>query len=441
MENKKVITRFAPSPTGKFHVGGIRSALYNYLFARKNNGKFILRCDDTDDARSKKEYEDYFLDVFKWLGLEYDEYFRQSDRKEIYKKYLEKLISEDKIYLSKEEIKEEGDREEVIRFRNPNKIITFSDVVLGDISFDTKELGDFIIARDLESPLYHFTSVIDDFEMGVTHIIRGQEHVSNTPRQILIQEAIGAQRPIYAHGSIILNEKREKLSKRDPFVKPVLEYKELGYLSNGLINFISFLGWNPGGEDEIFTLKELIEKFSLDRMQKSGAVFNPEKLEWFNKEHMKKMDFKEQEINALVFVPNEFKTDSKKIQKIIPLLIDRISYFGEIKEIFERGEMDFFFKIPDIDLNKISYKDTPLEKTKENLKKVILELKNIPEDLFTKDNIKEKLMVLADSLENRGSLLHPLRFTLSGLDKSPDPFIIASILGKDETISRLQKVA
>ncbi|MDP2598415.1 MAG: glutamate--tRNA ligase family protein, partial [Candidatus Liptonbacteria bacterium] len=279
---KGVVARFAPSPTGKFHVGGIRSALYNYLYARKHGGKYILRCEDTDPVRSKKEFEEYFLEVFSWLGLAHDEYFRQSERTDIYKRYLEKLIDEGKAYVSQEIPKEEGQRTEVVRFKNPNTKITFHDEVLGDITFDTTELGDFVIARDMESPLYHFSVVVDDFEMGVTHIIRGQEHVSNTPRQILIQEAIGAPRPVYAHGSIILNEERAKLSKRDPTVRPTLEYRDEGYLPEALLNFMALLGWNPGTEQEIFTLKELVQAFSFERMQKQGAIFKADKLEWIN---------------------------------------------------------------------------------------------------------------------------------------------------------------
>ncbi|KKW34528.1 MAG: Glutamate-tRNA ligase [Candidatus Giovannonibacteria bacterium GW2011_GWA2_53_7] len=209
MTNSNIVTRFAPSPTGFFHLGGIRSALYNYLLARKHGGTFILRCEDTDPARSEKKYEDYFLEVFHWLGIEHDAYYRQSERTTIYREHLEKLIAEGKAYVSKEVPQEEGQREEVIRFKNPNKSVTFEDLVLGTITFDTTELGDFVIARDLDSPIYHFTVVVDDFLMGITHIIRGQEHVSNTPRQILIQEALGAPRPIYAHGSIILNAERK----------------------------------------------------------------------------------------------------------------------------------------------------------------------------------------------------------------------------------------
>ncbi|MCX6755132.1 MAG: glutamate--tRNA ligase family protein [Candidatus Nomurabacteria bacterium] len=443
MSEQKVITRFAPSPTGKFHVGGIRSALYNYLYARKHNGKFILRCEDTDPARSKKEYEDYFINVFKWLGLEYDEFFRQSERTEIYKKYLHKLLEEDKIYISKEEIKEEGQRSEVIRFRNPNKIVTFHDEVLGDLSFNTTELGDFIIARDIESPLYHFTVVVDDFEMNITHIIRGQEHVSNTPRQILIQEAIGAPRPIYAHGSVILNEERAKLSKRDPLVRPSLEYKDEGYLPEGLLNFMAFLGWNPGGEKEIYTLKELINAFSLERMQKPGAIFNPEKLEWFNKEHLKLLPKEKQLEYIFEFIPENIKSlpnySKEKIENMLNILIERITHFGQIKENFETGEYNFVFSQPEYDKTKLLYKTSTVEQKNENINKTISALQEILESNFTKENVKESLMKIADSLPSRGELLHPVRFSLSGMDKSPDPFIIAEILGKNETISRLQK--
>ena len=187
MQDKKVVTRFAPSPTGHFHLGGVRSALYNYLFAKQNKGAYILRSEDTDKERSKKEYEDGFLELFKWLELKPDQFFRQSERTEIYKKYLEKMIENDFAYISKEEVREEGQRSEVIRFKNPNKKITFNDIVLGDITFDTTDLKDFVIARSLTEPLYHLTVVVDDYEMKVTHVIRGQEHIANTPPHLLIQ--------------------------------------------------------------------------------------------------------------------------------------------------------------------------------------------------------------------------------------------------------------
>src|SRR3989344_5393029 len=432
--DKKVVTRFAPSPTGKFHVGGVRSALYNYLYARKNGGKFILRCEDTDKERSKKEYEDYFLDVFKWLGLNYDEYYRQSERTAIYKKYLSKLIEEGKAYISKEEIKEEGQRSEVIRFKNPNIRINFHDEVLGDLSFDTTDSKDFIIARDLETPLFNFTNVVDDFEIGVTHVIRGQEHVSNTPRQILIGEAIGAPRLIYAHCSIILNEERAKLSKRDPLVLPALGYKEEGYLPEGILNFMSLLGWNPGTPEEIFTLKELVEAFSIERMQKQPAIFNVDKLHWVNKEHIKKLSREEIEKSILAWLP-----DSMKNPKLIPVILERISKWSDVKGMAEKGELDFFSAIPEYDKSKLIYKNATLEKIVSNLVQAGTVLETLDEKDFNKENIKIKLMQIAEDLDSRGELLHPVRFALSGLDKSPDPFIIAEILGKNETISRLQK--
>ena len=204
MKNNKIITRFPPSPTGFLHIGRARTALFNYLFAKKNEGKMVFRLEDTDKTRSKKEYEDSMIESLKWLGISWDNEVieRQSERTEIYKKYLRKLVDENKAYLSKEKIEEgekAGQENEVVRFRNPNTKITFTDLIRGDITFDTTELGDFIIARNIDEPLYHLTVVVDDFEMGITHIIRGDDGISNTPRQILIQQGIGAPKPIYAH--------------------------------------------------------------------------------------------------------------------------------------------------------------------------------------------------------------------------------------------------
>ncbi len=438
----KIVTRFAPSPTGKFHVGGIRSALYNYLYAKKYGGKFILRCEDTDPVRSKKEYEDYFLQLFEWLGLTYDEYYRQSERTEIYKGYLLRLIAEDKAYISKEEPKKEGQRSEVIRFRNPNIVLTFHDEVLGDISFNTTELGDFVIARELESPLYHFTVVVDDFEMGVTHIIRGQEHVSNTPRQILIQEAIGAPRPIYAHGSIILNEERAKLSKRDPLVRPALEYRDEGYLPDALINFMALLGWNPGTEQEIFSREELIAAFSFERMQKQGAVFNSEKLEWVNKEHMKRLSAEEKCSYLERLLPISITELSgyshEMLLRSTPTLVDHLSNFGEIKEQAERGDVGYFFEDPTYAPESLFWKGDPdRARTHIQLDKVLEMLQKLPADDFEAMTIKATLWDYATEV-GRGNVLWPMRYALSGRDKSADPFTLAGILGKETTLRRIE---
>lgn len=275
----------APSPTGNFHVGGARTALYNFLFARKNNGKFILRIDDTDQERSTKEFDKNILDGLSWLGLPYDELYRQSEREDLYKSYLKKMLNNNSVYISKEEPKE-GEHAEVIRFKNPNKKIVFDDLIRGQIEFDTTDLGDFVVAKSVEEPLYHIASVVDDLEMGITHVIRGEDGISNTPRQILIQEAIGATRPLYAHLPLILAADRSKLSKRKHGESVSLDYyRQKGYLPQAIINYLALLGWNPGTEQEIFTLDELIKVFDFSKVHKGGAMFDEKKLAWVNRKH------------------------------------------------------------------------------------------------------------------------------------------------------------
>src|SRR3989338_2601977 len=432
--SNKVVTRMPPSPTGLFHVGSVRTALYNYLYAKQNNGKFILRIEDTDKERSKKEYENNIIESLKWLQMPYGEFYRQSERTELYKKYLQELIDKKIAYVSREEVREEGERGEVIRFSNPAKKIKFDDLILGEIEFDTTDLGDFIIAKDLDNPLYHFAVVVDDMDMGVTHVIRGQDHISNTPRQILILEALGAAtRPEYAHVPLILGSDKSKLSKRHGAVS-ALEYRDQGYLPEALLNFVALIGWNPGNDKEIFTLNELLREFSLERVQKSGGIFNIKKLDWINREHIKLLPPEEVEKNILEWLPENMRNP-----KIVSIISERISKWGDIQDMLRAGELDFFFKAPEIKKEKLIYKNTPSEKIINNLKLAIKALSDFEEANFTCDNIKSTLMLIADNLENRGELLHPVRFALSGKDKSPNPFIIASIIGKNETLSRLQK--
>lgn len=433
----EVITRFAPSPTGHFHIGGVRSALYNYLFARGQKGKFILRSEDTDKERSKKEFEDEFLAVFDWLGLKHDEFFRQSERTEIYKKYLNDLIERDLAYVSKEEVKEEGQRAEVIRLRNPGKDITFNDIILGDITFNTKELGDFIIARDLENPLYHFTVVVDDFEMKITHVIRGQEHISNTPRQILIQEVIGAERPLYAHIPLILGKDKSKLSKRDPEVIPAIEYKDHGYLPEAVLNFMALIGWNPGTEEEVFTKEALIAQFALEKVQKGGGVFNIEKLNWVNKEHLKKLTTQEITEYVKKFIPVDFADkNAEYLDKIIPVIFERITNGVEVKELIESGEFSFLSSLDSLDKNILNWNGKQESGVTISFLKALIEVLEKVED-FGMLEIKERVMTYADTQEKRGAVLHPMRYALSGQERSPDPFSIASILGREETVERL----
>src|SRR3989344_2844149 len=305
MKKSQIKTRIAPSPTGDLHIGTARTALFNYLFTKQNNGKFIVRIEDTDKERSKKEFEDNILEELKWLGLDNDKLYRQSERTDIYKKYIEKLLKEGRAYLSKEESKAKmGKQIEVVRLKNPNKKVEFDDIIRGKIEFDTTELGNFVIAKNINEPLYHLAVVVDDYEMEISHIIRGEDHISNTPRQILIQEALGIDRPRYVHIPLILTQNRSKMSKRDNATS-ISEYRRKGYVSDALINYMALLGWNPGTNKELFTINELIEEFSIENIQKGGAIFDIEKLNWFNREYIKKIiwDVAEKEGRGSVLWP------------------------------------------------------------------------------------------------------------------------------------------
>ncbi len=418
-----VIVRFAPSPTGTLHLGSARTALFNYLYAKQTGGKFLLRIEDTDRERSKPEFEQNIFDSLDWLGIKFDnsELIQQSERSAIYNEALEKLIASGSAYVSKEEA---GDKKrgEVIRFKNPGREIRFEDLIRGEITFDTTELGDFVIAKSLTEPLYHFAVVVDDYETGVTHVIRGEDHISNTPRQILIQEALGAPRPIYAHIPLILAPDRSKLSKRHGAVG-VTDYRDQGYLPEALNNYLALLGWNSGTDQELFSLEELIAQFKLEKVQKAGAIFNLEKLNWLNHEYIKKIP----DDKLLNYFPKE--TDQKILSKIIPLIKERLVTLANLNSLVtSEGEFAYFFTRP-------TYAKELL-KTSEHLIAVKNILEKIPETDFTAEKIKLAVMPYADE-KGRGLVLWPLRVALTGREKSTDPFTVASILGQEETLARL----
>ena len=331
---RKVVVRMAPSPTGHLHIGTVRTALFNYLFAQHNKGEFILRIEDTDKERSTKEFEEEIVSGLQRIGITWDGFYRQSERGAIYRTYLEKMVARGSAYVSKEESKmRPGEFVEVVRLKNPNATISFSDEIRGEISFDTTELGDFVIARSLDDALYHFTVVVDDHEMGVTHVIRGEDHISNTPRQILIQEAIGARRPTYAHLPLILAPDRSKLSKRHGAVM-MSEYESQGFLHEALINYLALLGWNPGTDQELFTLKELITFFDISGVQKSGAIFNIDKLRWFNKEYLMKCAENTFREYARAFIPESIASlpqySDARMEKLFSLIRERTSIGSDI---------------------------------------------------------------------------------------------------------------
>ena len=514
MRPGEVRVRIAPSPTGSLHIGTTRTALFNYLFSQKNQGKFILRIEDTDLERSAPRFEKEIIENLKWLGIEWDEGpdiggdyepYRQSERLDIYSRYLEKLLKEEKAYYcfcSKEELEAEKQyqmsighpprysgkcrnlsRKEVeknlaerkpaiIRFKVPEKKVVFQDLVRGKIEFDSSLLGDIAIAKNLNTPLYNFACVIDDFEMKISHVIRGEDHIPNTPKQILIQETLGFPQPKYAHLPLILGPDRTKLSKRHGATS-IEEYRKTGYLPEALVNFMAFLGWNPGTEREIYSLASLIKEFSLEKVQKGGAVFNIQRLDYLNGFYIRQRTteklaeicipylvetgyilpiFESEPIfgGAAGRTPMEAKNfkiietgeiiPRSYLEKIVALEKERIKKLSEVSKL-----ADFFFK------EKLKYSkellkwqdmsDKMINKSLDRLEKL---LRKIKLSEWNKENLKNILIPEAEKIDpqkvgDRGYLLWPFRAALSGKEASPDPFEIAEVLGKEKTLKRVKE--
>ncbi len=445
--SSKVVTRFPPSPTGFFHIGSARTALFNYLFAAHHKGSMLLRFEDTDTARSKKEFEEDILAGMKWLNLPYTlpSVYRQSERTEVYKAALKHLFDTDAAYISVEPAKEDPTKEvSVVRLRNPGKSVTFSDSIRGEVTFDTTELGDFVIARSIDAPLYHLTVVVDDHDMGVTHVIRGEDHVSNTPRQILILEALGYTRPQYAHIPLILAPDRSKLSKRHGAIS-VNEYRAQGFLPEAVLNYLALLGWNPGTDKEIFSLEELVATFDITKIQKGGAIFDIKKLRWFNREYLLKLppgEFNREAGKVLrdALTARNLPINEVIIEKILPTLRERIEVWSDITAQADAGDFDFFFKAPEVDLAKVPGKGIDVATTTTHLEQVFTLLSSITDKDFTNaESVKAAIWDYATEA-GRAAVLWPLRYSLTGKDRSPDPFVVSSVIGKEETLSRVKRV-
>ena len=434
-----VRVRLPPSPTGYCHVGTARMAILNYLFAKRHGGIILFRSEDTDKARSKREFEDDIIDQLHWLGITWDEFYRTTELVETHTKALQKLIAEDKAYISKEESKKEpGKMIEVVRLRNPGRSVTFTDEIRGDITFDSTELGDFTIARAIDDPIYHFAVVVDDGEMGITHVIRGEDHISNTPRQILIQEALGYPRPKYAHYPLHLSADRSKLSKRTGDVA-VRNYREKGYLSESLLNYIAHLGWTPPSGREIMGMQEMIDEFELSDLHKSGAVFDVEKLRWFNRQYLLKLDDALLESEAVAILKDELSKKGIEWQDniglaVVRILKERISVWQDLRDFAQEGEIDFFFSDPSLETSKIPDKKSSASETAAHLSKSLELLKTVSD--WTPESIKASLWDYA-SEAGRAQVLWPLRYCLTGREKSPDPFVVAFILGKETVMRRV----
>ena len=461
-DKKKVRVRIAPSPTGLLHVGTARTALFNYLFAKKNNGDFILRIEDTDKERSEKKYEEDIVESLKWLGLAWDEGpVRQSERTEVYKKYLEKLLEGGHAYwcfCTKDDLEAQREsqmtnghapkysghcrevsldeaekrlgsgKDAVLRFKVQEKEILVKDVVRGKVQFDTSLLGDFVIAKSFDEPLYNFAAVIDDHEMNITHVIRGEDHLANTPKQILIQEALGFDRSEYAHLPLILAPDKSKLSKRVGDLDATIQsLKKHGYMPEAVLNFLLLLGWNPGDEKEAFSLEESVKKFDFKKVQKGGAIFNEEKLNWFNSHYIREADIGRLANMAKEFVPKEF-ADSSMFEKALEIERERMKWLTDFEEL-----AGLFFKLPDYPASKLKWKTSDVKTAGKHLEKVL----GIMEESLG-NGLEGRVMGYADA-EGRGDVLWPLRVALSGQEKSPGPFEIIEVIGREEAIGRVKE--
>jgi nondiscriminating glutamyl-tRNA synthetase len=461
--------RFAPSPTGPFHLGSARTALFNWLFAKQNNGQFILRIEDTDKERSDKNYENQIYDSLKWLKINWDEGpdnggkyepYRQSERTKIYRKYLEKLIEENKAYYcycTKEELEAErqakivaglqpkynghchnlesppsGKKPQLIRFRTPETKIEFKDLIRNKVSFDTSPFGDIIIAKDLENPLYNFAVVVDDEEMKISHVIRGEDHISNTPKQILFQKALEFREPIYAHLPLILSANRSKLSKRYAETS-LLKYRDEGYLPEAIVNFLVFLGWHPKDEREIFDMETLIKEFDIKRVQKAGAIWNEEKLLWLNSQHIRKIESSDiADILKPILEARNIKANRNFIIRVVDVEKERVKNINEFIDL-----AGFFFELPDYEPKLLVWKKSTFDDTKQTLEKSIDIFTDLDESEFKKDKIFNIISSLSDD-GDRGGVFWPIRVAVSGEIASPDPTAIIETLGKEETLRRLK---
>lgn len=487
--NKKTRVRFAPSPTGSIHIGNLRTALFAWLLARKNEGSFLVRVEDTDRKRSNEDATKKIFEALAWVGLDVDEGvylneqseiaqkgelgpYIQSERLEIYQKYIQELLKTGKAYycfcseerlqtvreqqqkdkqpimydkhccdLSPEDAqtKIQNGEEYVIRMKVPKgEIIEFRDEVFGKISVKSEIVDDQVLIKTDGFPTYHFAVVVDDHLMEISHIFRGEDWIPSTPKHILLYKFFGWETPIFIHLPNVLGEDKKKLSKRAGAVS-VEEFKEKGYCPEALINFLALLGWNPKTEQEIFNREELIEKFSIAGLHKSGAFFNYQKLNWFNKEYIKLLGKTEFENKVMEFLPEELKEIALKngsiFVKILPIIKERIEKFEDILTMEQAGEFDFYFEQPDYLVDNLNWKkESDLNNTKKYLEKTQKLLEELDE--FSTEKIKNKIWNYAEE-QGIGFVLWPLRFALSGRDKSPDPLFLAEVLGKEETLKRI----
>lgn len=471
-----VVTRFAPSPTGFMHIGGVRTALFAFLYAKQNNGTFILRIEDTDKEREVEGSIEHIMQSLQWLGLDWDwgpdskdapfGPTIQSQRLDSYQKYAQILIdkglaypdpytaeeletfrqqaqTEKRPFLFREHRPESfgaWDGTQPLRFRVPEiKRYHWHDEARGDLEAGEEMLDDFILIKSDGYPTYNFAHIVDDLEMGVTHIMRGEEFISSTPKFLSLYDALEIPYPVFVTMPPIMGpDGKKKLSKRDG-AKDLLDYKAEGYLPEAMVNFLALTGWNPGTEEEVFSLEQLIEKFSLTQIQSSGAAFNEEKLLWMNKEHLRAVDDKDFLAKVEERFPERLKETenfSERLVKLLPVIKDRIQIYADVETEAAAGEYDFAFLPLEYEVDILKWKNDEntaaakprLEKAHDLLSKA---------DFSSPESIKAAIWPYAEEV-GRGELLWPLRVCLTGREKSPDPFTCAFILGQSETLQRIK---
>ncbi len=470
-ENNQVRVRFAPSPTGYLHVGGARTAVFNWLFARHLNGKFLLRVEDTDFSRSDKKMVQAIFDGLSWLGLDWDEdVIFQSERLKLYRNFCQQLVDSGNAYYCfcsqerlaelrdsnekergayfydkrcrtlSEEKKQEFEKQNiprVVRFKvNPGKTF-FKDEVHGSLIFDNDEIDDFVILRSDNIPTYHLAVVVDDFDKKITHVIRGDDHLTNTPKQVLLYHALNWTVPMFAHVPLILGSDKKRLSKRHDATS-VSDFEKQGYLSEAMLNFLALLGWSPGNNQEVLDKQALIENFDLKSINKNPAIFDETKLAWMNSQYINKVCVDDLYEKLLPFLKTkeEFNINNyseKYIKTSIEMLKSRLR---TLTDFVDYGY--YFFKDPD------EYEEKAIKKhwRGENLIERLAESKSILANLkqFDEENIENSIRRLAENLNvGAGKLIHPIRIALTGAAVSPGIFELIAVLGKDITVRRLDK--
>ena len=483
---QEVRVRYAPSPTGHLHIGGARTALFNYLYARHNNGKFIVRIEDTDIARNIETGVTSQLDNLKWLGIDYDESvdiggeygpYRQMERLDIYKKYADEMLVQGSAYkcfctpekleaereaqkaagiaapqyvgtcrnLTAEQVaeKEAAGLPHTLRMKVPaNVTYEFEDLVRGQVSFESKDVGDWVLVKTNGIPTYNFAVVVDDHLMKISHVFRGEEHLSNTPKQMMIFDAFGWEHPTYGHMTLIVNEDRKKLSKRDEsIIQFISQYKDLGFIPEALFNFFALLGWSPEGEEEIFSKEELIRIFDVNRLSKSASMFDKQKLMWMNNQYIKQMPLEAVVALALPHLqkagklPEELTPEqSEWTEKLIALYHEQLSYGAEITELTE-----VFF------VDELTFEeDEKAVLAGEQVPEVMASFKEQLENLesFEAADIKASIKAVQKATGHKGkNLFMPIRIVTTGQMHGPELPDAISLLGKDKTIARVAQFA